>query len=217
MAEAIMKEMLKKHSNSHVKIISAGTVAMDGQAVSKYAIEVMKEKGIYIHEYETNALTKELMDEADVILTMTRNHKEQVLRILPKANVFTLKEYAGKVDPEQEPVREIQKIQRMIEKKKVEFYKENKEEIESLRTQRANLTKDLDDVLMKIQNLEMKMLKYIDDEQRTITYLQNKNPSIDVLDPFGRSSEVYRACADEIEGNIRVALKKILDNHYNIT
>jgi len=152
------------------------------------------------------------MDEADLVLTMTRNHKEQVLRSVPEAKVFTLKEYTADVNSEQELVKEIQKIQRIIEKKKVEFYKENKEEIESLRKQRENLNKDLEDVLMKIQNLEMKMLKYIDDEQREITYLQNKNPSIDVLDPFGRSSEVYRACANEIEENIRVALKKILDN-----
>ncbi|MBF8983748.1 protein tyrosine phosphatase [Lutibacter sp. B2] len=213
MAEAIMKELLKKHSNYDVKIISAGTVAMDGQVISKHAIEVMKEKKIDIQEYETTQLTKERIDEADLILTMTRNHKEQVLRILPEAKVYTLKEYAGNVDSEQEPVREIQKIQRMIEKKKVEFYKENKEKIESLRKQRENLTKDLENVLMEIQNLEMKMLKYIEDEQREITYLQNKNPSIDVLDPFGQSAEVYRACADEIEENINVAFKKILDNH----
>ncbi|QEK13236.1 low molecular weight protein arginine phosphatase [Crassaminicella thermophila] len=101
MAEGMFKKMLKEagEKTKGIKVISAGTATMKGLKASKNAIEVMKEKGIDLNTHEATPITRELIEEADLILTMTRNHKNQILQIAPNAKekVYTLKEYAGEL------------------------------------------------------------------------------------------------------------------------
>lgn len=97
MAEGLFKEMLKNRSDiqSEIKVISAGTSAWNGDRASQYAIAVLKEKGIDLQEHRSTALTLDLIENADLILTMTSSHKAAVLNLCPEAHekVFTLKEY----------------------------------------------------------------------------------------------------------------------------
>ncbi len=99
MAEAIMRRLLEETDEkvSGIKVVSAGTTALTGQKPADNAIKVMKDTDVDIKRYESTPLTKELIKEVDIILTMTRNHKYQVLMIDPKAveKTFVLKEYAS--------------------------------------------------------------------------------------------------------------------------
>ena len=70
---------------------------MDGWNATPEAIEVMEEKGIDISGHSARQVTKEIIDDADLVLTMTTRHKELLKNDFPSANgkIFTLKEFAG--------------------------------------------------------------------------------------------------------------------------
>jgi protein-tyrosine-phosphatase len=57
----------------------------------------MKRQGIDLSGHRATRLSPEATGRSDVILTMTRNHKEAVLRLDPsaRARTFMLAEFAG--------------------------------------------------------------------------------------------------------------------------
>jgi len=97
MAEALFRNLLKRSGKKadEIKVFSAGTAAFDGQPASPNAIAVAKERGADLESHRASMLTRERVLEADLILTMTRSHKAQVLRMVPEAagKTYTLKEY----------------------------------------------------------------------------------------------------------------------------
>ncbi|NMA03414.1 MAG: low molecular weight protein arginine phosphatase [Clostridiales bacterium] len=97
MAEALFKHILKNRKDKlkNIKAISAGIYAWEGDGASLGAIEVLREKGIDAMEHSSRLLTPELVEEADLILTMTSNHKRAILDICPEVRkkTYTLKEY----------------------------------------------------------------------------------------------------------------------------
>ncbi|WZL73596.1 hypothetical protein QBE52_02360 [Clostridiaceae bacterium 35-E11] len=214
MAEGMLRKMLEEagEKTKNVEVISAGTAAVEGQKVSKNAVQVMREKGINVDDYQATILTPQLIEEADLILTMTRNHKEQVLKMVPTAQekTHTVKEYATRLGDYDEIVGEIEKLQRITQRKKVEFYEEYEDEIVKLRNERYELTARLQVVEDKIRELERKMAKAVENEQREIVYLQDKLPTVDILDPFGQPAWIYRECATEIEEALKVVVEKLM-------
>ncbi|WP_053954746.1 low molecular weight protein arginine phosphatase [Inediibacterium massiliense] len=133
MAQALFTKILEEENVKDVEVISAGTSAFSGQGASFGAIEAMKEKGICLQNHQATLLTKELIEDSDLILTMTQNHKMQVLYMMPKASdkTYTLKEYAEdrkeridisdpfgqSIDVYKACAREIEKSLRMLAKK----------------------------------------------------------------------------------------------------
>ncbi|WP_064091941.1 low molecular weight protein arginine phosphatase [Rossellomorea aquimaris] len=90
MAEAV----LKHRGNEDFEVKSAGVFAMDGTDASFQAKEVLKENDI-IHRHQSKLLTKEDLDWASYIFTMTSNHKRAIVDQYPSVadKIFTLKEY----------------------------------------------------------------------------------------------------------------------------
>jgi len=101
MAQAIARGILsQKDAAKKVKVISAGTSAIPGSKAAESAIAVMEERGLDLKKHTARQLTPELIDEADLVFTMTRNHKQHVLTMAPHAQkkVFALKEYVHNLD-----------------------------------------------------------------------------------------------------------------------
>lgn len=97
MAEWLFKDLTKNIDGlKDLNIISAGIYALTGDKASKQAVIAMQKQGIDLSEHRASQLTKEMVDKADLILTMTRNHKNTILNLIPNAKnkVHTLKEYA---------------------------------------------------------------------------------------------------------------------------
>lgn len=100
MAEGFLKKLLRKRlrkkTSVTVNVSSAGLSAVLG-GVSGEAVKVMKEKDVDISGHNSRQLTRALIDQADLVLTMKRSHKEQILSMFPysREKVFTLKEFAG--------------------------------------------------------------------------------------------------------------------------
>ncbi|MBZ4665200.1 low molecular weight protein arginine phosphatase [Mahella sp.] len=135
MAQAMAEAMFREADSGleAIKVMSAGVAAMDGQPASANAIEVMREMGMDISRHRSRELNAELVAQADLILTMTLQHKRHVLMMFPESydKVFTLKEYAdcgssdipdpfgGSLEDYKESADEIrQALSRLVEKLK---------------------------------------------------------------------------------------------------
>ncbi|WP_338016159.1 low molecular weight protein arginine phosphatase [Paenibacillus paridis] len=95
MAEAMLRRMAALRGMT-VAVRSAGISTIDGLPVSSHAVETLKKRDID-HKSTSLALTSEAVGWADLILTMTANHKRGLLQWHPEAvdKTYTLKEYAN--------------------------------------------------------------------------------------------------------------------------
>ncbi|MGN0162214.1 MAG: low molecular weight protein arginine phosphatase [Candidatus Ornithomonoglobus sp.] len=93
MAAAMMNDIAVKN-DLNVLIDSAGVFAGIGEKASDEAIQAMKKRGIDLTGHRTKPLTDELINMADIILTMTKAHKQLILNYAPD-KIKTLLEYAG--------------------------------------------------------------------------------------------------------------------------
>ena len=63
----------------------AGTAAMAGGKASPEAVSVMTERGLDLTAHESQPLGERLVRFSDLILTMTRGHREAILAQWPEA------------------------------------------------------------------------------------------------------------------------------------
>jgi protein-tyrosine-phosphatase len=94
MAEGLFRTLAELEGlNAEVK--SAGVAAFGGSPVSAHSRRILQQKGADSAQ-ASQSLTGELVDWADLILTMTVSHKRTVIHTYPQAadKTHTLKEYA---------------------------------------------------------------------------------------------------------------------------
>lgn len=97
MAEALARKILgEKGLQDRIKVTSAGTAAWPGSPAAPEAVAAMKERGLDLTRHQARLLTREMAEEADLILTMTQRHKNQVTKTAPSVSgrTYTLREYA---------------------------------------------------------------------------------------------------------------------------
>jgi protein-tyrosine phosphatase len=68
-----------------VVIMSAGISATPGSRAAAEAMETMQERGLDLGPHESQPLSERLVRFADVVITMTRNHRETILEHFPEA------------------------------------------------------------------------------------------------------------------------------------
>lgn len=76
------------------EVQSAGIFAVDGAPASTQTMEILRENHIS-YEHAAQTVTFELIDWADLVLTMTTQHRDILKQQYPShaPNIFTLKEY----------------------------------------------------------------------------------------------------------------------------
>ena len=103
MAEAMLKKMLADFAGKagKIKVNSAGIAprARDDSDITLDVKSLLKEEGITVDNFRSRDLKRhqDLLQEADVVLTMRREQKERVHQ-LPEADgkgIYTLKEFIG--------------------------------------------------------------------------------------------------------------------------
>ncbi len=121
MAEGLLNHWAKA-DHWDVEAKSAGLAAFGGLPAATEAIEACKEKGVDISAHQSQPLSKELVLESDLIVTMTVKHKESILRKMPdlENKVKVLAELAGEglvdiEDPVGLPLEEYRKVLGQIE------------------------------------------------------------------------------------------------------
>lgn len=68
-----------------LRVVSAGLAAMMGGAASREAVSVLSDAGIDLRSHESQPVTESLIRHADLILTMTRSHRNAILAEWPEA------------------------------------------------------------------------------------------------------------------------------------
>jgi len=109
MAEAFFKSVVSGVEELSEKFTasSGGISAFDGSPASSNSIKALKQCWeIDISSHSAKSLTEEDIKSADLILTMTRSHKDSIVSACPyaKSKVYTLKEYVSDLpaDPDTE-------------------------------------------------------------------------------------------------------------------
>lgn len=95
MAEALLRRKLEERGFDDVTVGSAGTGAWDGAPASEGAYLVALEHGLDLSSHRARLLTRELANDATLVLTMGRHHRARVEQ-LGSVEAHLLGEYAGR-------------------------------------------------------------------------------------------------------------------------
>jgi protein-tyrosine phosphatase len=96
MAEGLLREALAARGIDNVTVGSAGTGAWEGAPVSEGAYLVGLEHGLDLGEHRARLLTRDLVREADLVLTMSGHHLARVAELGGEHKVHLLGSYAGR-------------------------------------------------------------------------------------------------------------------------
>lgn len=96
MAEAIAKKEAELR-NIDIDISSAGIYAFPGEIASFNAVMVMEEMGFDLSCHISTSISRDRLEESDLIITMTKAHKDSLLSIVTSISnkVYSLLEYIG--------------------------------------------------------------------------------------------------------------------------
>jgi protein-tyrosine-phosphatase len=97
MAEALLRSKVESHGYNDMMVLSAGVSAWEGTAASTGAMSAMRELNIDLGSHQSRQITAEYVAAADLILTMTENHRRYLIAAFPEAadKVATLGTFAG--------------------------------------------------------------------------------------------------------------------------
>lgn len=95
LAEALLRRDLLQRGVEDVEVTSAGTGAWDGAPASEGAYLVALEHGLDLSGHQARPLTKKLVGQSDLILTMSRHHRTRADDLGADGRAFLLGEYAG--------------------------------------------------------------------------------------------------------------------------
>jgi protein-tyrosine phosphatase len=98
------ERMLAQKLGPTVSISSAGTHALVGQPISQPMAKLLRNSGAEDGAFAARLLTEKLVEEADLVLALTRGHRSLVVGLWPPAvrRTFTLREFARmpeQIDP----------------------------------------------------------------------------------------------------------------------
>jgi len=93
MAEAIARRHLAQQrglaedelTQAGLHVVSAGLYAAEGEPASEPAVEAMQELGLDLSAHRSRPVSAELVDQADLVLTMTEAHRLGVVGLAPWA------------------------------------------------------------------------------------------------------------------------------------
>ncbi|MBM7645372.1 protein-tyrosine phosphatase [Scopulibacillus daqui] len=188
MAEAILKHKGKDIFN----VKSAGVFANNGSPAHPHAVQVLKDRDISV-DHRSQALDKSLIDWADLILTMTENHKQLLCGQYPESidKTYTLKEFI------------------LLGKDEEEQWKQIKKKTADLLEKQSKLMNKKGDVKPNKDQAERekKLRESIEKDMEIVRELEAKFPNLDINDPFGGSVEDYEQACREIEDLIEKLVK----------
>jgi protein-tyrosine-phosphatase len=102
LAEALMRQELQARGRTDIEVVSAGTGAWDGAPASEGAYLVGLEHGLDLSAHRARLLTRDLVQSADLVLTMARHHRARAQELGGEGRTYVLGEYAGRSGPEAE-------------------------------------------------------------------------------------------------------------------
>lgn len=96
MAEVLLRREASARGLDDVTVASAGTGAWDGAPASEGAYLVALEHELDLSAHRARLVTRDLLRESDLVLTMSRQHRARVQELAPGTRVQLLGEFAGR-------------------------------------------------------------------------------------------------------------------------
>lgn len=95
MAEQMLVQKAAKQKLP-ISVSSAGVMAMTGDPMTPQSAQAMTLRGFTPTKHISQDLTPKILEEADLVLTATLDHRGEIARMLPKAGKysFTIDEFA---------------------------------------------------------------------------------------------------------------------------
>lgn len=184
MAEALLKKKLPE-----ANVQSAGIFAGKGLRANDNAIQALENRGI-MFDHSSQPITEQLLHWADIILTMTTQHKQSLIIDFPdyQDKYFTFKEYVSEAD--KKVWQELKKLYAEFETKRSLFIQNN-------------------ELKMDPQQLNKQLEEYLGEDIAVISRLESKLINYDISDPFGGNLRIYEQTLDELEYNTDLLIKKL--------
>jgi protein-tyrosine-phosphatase len=102
LAVVAFRRMLDEAGRQDITVESAGTGAYDGAPASEGAYLVALEVGLDLSDHRARLLNRELVAQADLILTMSRGHLSRVERLGGEGKAHLLGAYANAIEADLE-------------------------------------------------------------------------------------------------------------------
>jgi protein-tyrosine phosphatase len=217
MAEALLRKMLVADLGERatvIRVVSAGTDAVPGTNANRNAIEVMKREGIDLRQHRACLLAPELIADADLILTMTLEQKNEVLRLMPSAinKTFMLNEFAEDMREIENLITEAENIRVTLETKRRKFLEKNAVKLEELHQRNLELSRQMRALDEELRRIEQKMEQEIKPERQRLEHLQQLLARLEIPDPYGQNLEAYQVCASKIKEKLQTVVQRIKES-----
>ena len=127
MAEGILTKLASDPTGGHVSPRSAGVDVHEDSTPDRYTADVCTKEGIDIRLHKAWQLTKQMLEEANLVLCMEQMHKQIITGAFPRfaKSVFLLKEYLHEQPLDDAEIRDpIGKSRKEYEKCFIEIEKE---------------------------------------------------------------------------------------------
>lgn len=186
MAEALVRDKMPE-----AEVQSAGIFAGENQRANQFAIQALQEKDITMNHL-SQPVTNKLLHWADIILTMTTQHKQSLIMGYPnfQDKYFTLKEYVSEAD--KKVWNELKVAYSEYEEKRSLFIQKNQHK--------------LDNTL-----LDQKLEEHLLNDVERIKKLESSLINYDISDPFGGDLRIYQETLTELDKYTDLLQKKL--NH----
>ncbi|MBP5319776.1 MAG: low molecular weight protein arginine phosphatase [Kiritimatiellae bacterium] len=94
MAEALLRHALPP--GSEWSCSSAGLMPVPGQSASRHAVKALAEVGVPLSGHTARAVTAAILDRSDMILVMSEDHRDLLLRRYPtlQDRIYLLRSFA---------------------------------------------------------------------------------------------------------------------------
>ncbi len=127
MAEGLLRERMPESWSDRIEISSAGVFASGGLPAAGEGVEALQEKEIDISAHSSTLLTDDIIEDSDLIVTMTGGHASFVLSMVPEASGKVL--VIGTLDRDRDDPDIDDPIGQGIE-----VYRQTRDELEKLTT-----------------------------------------------------------------------------------
>lgn len=97
LAEVLLRDALATAGRGDVAVASAGTGAWDGAPASEGSYLVALERGLDLSRHRARMVTRDMIDEADLILAMGSSHLRRLIELGAGDKAQLLTVYAGEV------------------------------------------------------------------------------------------------------------------------
>lgn len=184
-----MAAALLKNKMPEVNVESAGIFASNNVPANAHAIHVLRHDNIKIN-HRSQQVSEELLRWADLVLTMTIEHKQSLILHHPhfQEKYFTLKEYVSAADKEK--WKELKRMYEKYKEKRSLFITENQHKFPSA-------------------SLDNRLNNYLKEDIKQIQQLEASLGDYNISDPFGGDIETYEITLEELSKYVDLLIKKI--------